>query len=415
MITQPIRTATPWNLVDGEITGNRSGGSAVAWSMTTAALSLPAQLGNYELVRLLAKGGMADIYLARQRGIGKFERHVAVKVLSAARAKDHESCSLFLDEARLLAMLNHPNLASVHEVAAEGGMHYLAMEYVHGVDLRVLMQTADVVAYQTAVAIVLAAAAGLDHAHRRCGPDGKPMHLVHRDVSLSNIMITYDGSVKVVDFGIATASVSSHHTNPGVVRGKASYMSPEQALGDPVDLRTDVFALGIVLYELTTGRRCFSGTSDFERMLAAVRGEYKAPEDAIDGFPPTLANVIATCLAIDPAHRFASAAALIEALEQVAYAEGWIVGASVIADLMHDHYGDVREPWAHTVEITSSAIVDEAPVTAVHDIAPAPQPTRVITRRRLASGTCAEPLLDDDQPTRGRRSVPKIFSAQFAA
>ena len=298
------------------------------------------RVGNYQLIRLLAQGGMADIYLARRNDS---DAYVAVKVLNNARAADPESCTLFLDEARLLALLSHDNLAGVLDVDRADGVHYLAMEYVHGADLRELLLAAQranrAVPYETALSIVAGAAAGLDHAHRRCGPDGKPLHLVHRDVSLSNIMVGHDGSVKVVDFGIAIATVSSHHTNPGIVRGKASYMSPEQALGDPLDLRTDVFALGVVLYELTTGRRCFQGNSDFERMLAVVRGDYVPPSVVVPDYPRALEAIIKTALANDASRRYCSAAAMIDALHRVALAEGWIVGATMIGDFMHELFG----------------------------------------------------------------------------
>jgi eukaryotic-like serine/threonine-protein kinase len=404
--------------VDHQIGGNRSTSSFVGWTMGTPTTSLPVRtrLGNYELVRLLAQGGMADIYLAKQLGIGAFERYVAVKVMNASRAADPDSCALFLDEARLLAMLNHHNLASVYEVDREGAIHYLAMEYVHGADLRDVLAHAEraetAIPYETAVAVVMGAASGLDHAHRRCGPDGRPMRLVHRDVSLSNIMVGHDGTVKVVDFGIAIASVSSHHTNPGIVRGKASYMSPEQALGDDVDLRTDVFALGVVLYELTTGRRCFQGSTDFERMLAVVRGDYVPPSAIIPDFPPALERVIETALATDASKRYASAAQLLEALERVAMVEGWNATPATIAALMHELYGEVAEPFGQvaTAEVTDSAIVEAQPVSLVA----APQPTVIITRpRRLAHGTESEQLVSepdrDDEPTRGRRSVPRMF------
>jgi serine/threonine protein kinase len=242
-----------------------------------SALTLSNRLGSYELIRPIAQGGMADIYLARRVGPGRFERHVAVKVLNPRRAAEPEACAMFLDEARLVALLNHHNIASVLEVDVVDGKHYLAMEYVHGADLREVLSAAQragkLLPFETSLSIVSAAAAGLDHAHRRCGLDGKPLKLVHRDVSLSNIMVGHDGSVKVVDFGIATTTIASVHTSPGVVRGKASYMSPEQCLGDRVDHRSDVFALGVVLYELTTGARCFHGKSDFDRMLAVVRGD----------------------------------------------------------------------------------------------------------------------------------------------
>jgi len=378
----------------------------------TSAPPLLTRLGSYELIRLVAQGGMADIYLARHAAAP--DRHLAVKVLNGQRAEDAEARALFLDEARLLAMMSHPCLAAVSEVAVEGGVHYFAMEFVHGVDLRGLLAAAAkasrAIPYESAVAIVAAAAGGLDHAHRRCGPDGKPLQLVHRDVSLSNIMVGHDGSVKVVDFGIATATVSSHLTNPGIVRGKASYMSPEQCLGDPVDLRTDVFALGVVLYELTTGRRCFQGASDFERMLAVVRGEYVPPAAHVPEYPGDLAGVVTRALAIDPAQRFASAAALVEALDAVVAAHGWQSGAAATRALMLDLFGDVTEPW-----VAMAALVNED--TFVGDasgeiILPKADPTVVVTKpRRIARGTEAEPRTDDE-PTRGRRSAPRLWGGK---
>ena len=175
--------------------------------MTAVAPPLPlgSRLGSYELIRLIAQGGMADIYLARRVGPGQFERHVAVKVLNRMRAADPEACAMFLDEARLVALLNHHNIASVFEVDVVDGKHYLAMEYVHGADLREVLarsqRAGQLLPIETALSIVCAAATGLDHAHHRRGPSGAPLRLVHRDVSLSNIMVGHDGSVKVVDFG----------------------------------------------------------------------------------------------------------------------------------------------------------------------------------------------------------------------
>jgi serine/threonine protein kinase len=378
--------------------------------MTAAgsALTLSSRLGSYELIRPIAQGGMADIYLARRMGPGGFERHVAVKVLGRGRAADPEACAMFLDEARLVALLNHQNIASVLEVDVVDGKHYLAMEYVHGADLREVLAAAQragkLLPHDAALAIVCAAAAGLDHAHRRCGPDGKPLKLVHRDVSLSNIMVGHDGSVKVVDFGIATTTIASVHTSPGVVRGKASYMSPEQCLGDRVDQRSDVFALGVVLYELTTGVRCFHGKTDFDRMLAVVRGDYLPPSELAAGYPRDLEQVIRTALAIAPGQRFASAAALIEALERVAIAHGWVGGPGAIQRAMLDLFGDVAEPW--------TSYADDVPVTEPHSIVSLPlvaEPTR--PARRLARGTASESLdeldgADDlDERTRGRGSL----------
>jgi serine/threonine-protein kinase len=381
-----------------------------------AALTLSNRLGTYELIRPLAQGGMADIYLARRVGPGQFERHVAVKVLNRGRAGDVEACAMFLDEARLVAMLNHHNIASVLEVDVVDGKHYLAMEYVHGADLREVLaaaqRTGTRLPLEASVSIVCAAAAGLDHAHRRTGPDGQPLKLVHRDVSLSNIMVGHDGSVKVVDFGIATTTIASVHTLPGVVRGKASYMSPEQCLGDKVDHRADVFALGVVLYELTTGARCFHGKTDFDRMLAVVRGDYIAPSDLMASYPAGLEAVIRTALAPSPERRFQSAAALVEALERVAAAHGWTGGPGAIQRLMHGLFGDVAEPWA--------SHPDDAPVTEPHSLVSLPslaEPTR--PERPLAQGADLDGrdgFEDDlDVRTRGRGPLRRPSRPGLAA
>jgi eukaryotic-like serine/threonine-protein kinase len=371
------------------------------------------RLGSYELLRPLAQGGMADIYLARRLGPGQFEREVAVKVLNKSRAADAEARAMFLDEARLVAMLNHQNIAAVLDVDEVDGSHYLAMEYVHGADLREVLHAAQragqLLPFETALSIVTAAAAGLDHAHRRCGPNGVPLRLVHRDVSLSNIMVGHDGSVKVVDFGIATTTIASVHTCPGVVRGKASYMSPEQCLGDKVDHRSDVFALGVVLYELTTGARCFHGKTDFERMLAVVRSDYIAPSDLIGSYPADLEQVIRTALAPAAEHRFASAAAMIEALERVAVAQGWVGGAGAIQRLMHSLFGDVTS--------ASRPPADDAPVTEPHSIVSLPSIAEA-TRpaRRLARGTASDCFEEDlDDRTRGRAPLRRPSWSWLAA
>jgi eukaryotic-like serine/threonine-protein kinase len=263
--------------------------------------------------------------------------------------------------------------------------------------------------FETSIAIVCGAAAGLDHAHRRTGPDGQPLKLVHRDVSLSNIMVGHDGSVKVVDFGIATTTIASVHTSPGVVRGKASYMSPEQCLGDKVDHRADVFALGVVLYELTTGARCFHGKTDFDRMLAVVRGDYIAPSDLVASYPAELEEVIRIALAPSPDKRCPTAAALVEALERVAAVHGWIGGPGAIQRLMHGLFGEVSEPWA--------SHPDDAPVTEPHSIVSLPslaEPTR--PARPLAQGSDADCFDDDlDIRTRGRGPLRRPARSGLAA
>jgi len=357
-------------------------------------------LGGYELLRPLAQGGMADVYLARRAGgdgdgggsaggSGAGDGHVvALKILNEHRALDRDARALFLHEARICALLHHQNIAGVLEVGAAEGQHYLAMEYIDGVDLRELLAaTAHEdrgIPYEVAISIVTAAAAGLGHAHGRCDEAGAPLQLVHRDVSLSNIMVSRDGGVKVVDFGIATTTISDVHTVPGVVRGKASYMSPEQCMGEALDHRTDVFALGVVLYELTTGARCFHGKSDFERMLAVVRGDYLPPSELVEGYPPELEGVIRTALALAPAERYGSCEAMIEALEGVLAARGWFGGALAIARLM--------------AEVRQAPAAPAAPAAEVVTVIVAPLVEGVNEVNEVNEATTIEPAITARQP-----------------
>jgi eukaryotic-like serine/threonine-protein kinase len=387
-------------------------------------------LGSYELVRLLARGGMADVYLARKAG-----RLVALKILADHRAGGADPRAMFLDEARVVALLDHENIARVFDVeTSEDGHYLLAMELVHGVNLRELLAARSQanrprpcpkgtcspggsLAYEAAIAIVMAAAAGLDHAHRRCDTLGRPLRLVHRDVSLSNVMVGHDGVVKVIDFGIASTTIDSVHTAPDVVRGKASYMSPEQCLGDPVDHRSDVFALGVVLYELTTGARCFSGKSDFDRMLAVVRGDHIAPGELVAGFPGELDHVIRCALATDPERRYPSAAALGRALAGVLAARGWTGGVAAIRRTMTELYGDGTTPW----EVTARGDSDGCPTVSLGmgrsrlelGLARGSSPE---LRRGAPAVETVEREVDDDERTRGRRTLkrPPTRSDAFA-
>ena len=390
------------------------------------------RLGKYDLIRRVAQGGMADVYLARQTGIGQFARHVALKVLNGPRAADPELLAMFLDEARVVALLNHQHVANVLEIDVVDGVHYLAMEYVHGADLRELLaaggRTGMLPSYETAVSIIAAAASGLDHAHRRIGPDGQPLQLVHRDISLSNIMVGHDGSVKVVDFGIAASKIASVTPSPGMVRGKASYMSPEQCLGDEVDRRTDVFALGIVLYELTTGARCFDGPTDFDRMLAVVRGDYIQPSEIVPDYPAELAKVIKKALAVDATKRYPTAAAMVEALEQVARQRGWSLGASAIGRTMRELFGDVPEPWAAEPSVDIAEVCGEPterkPMLAFLETdirITAPTLRCSVGRQRFAAGSIsdmhvhAEWIADDDARTGRQRACSRLTQPPLAA
>jgi serine/threonine protein kinase len=238
------------------------------------------KLGNYELIAEIARGSTTDLLLARTRGIAGFERHVVIKRVRDERAGDAAFVEAFITEARLAATLHHHNVVQVQDINQENGIPYFAMEYVHGEDLRALLAHVharkETIPIQHVLTIGCAVAAGLHHAHEQKTPDGKPLNLVHRDVTPANILVGYDGNVKIVDFGMAKAAVTSV-TQVGIKKGKAPYMAPEQCAGQRVDRRSNVFALGIVLYELITARRLFKGASDHDTMMTIVHGSLPPP------------------------------------------------------------------------------------------------------------------------------------------
>jgi serine/threonine protein kinase len=292
---------------------------------------------------------MARIYLARTTGIGAFERFVVLKLIIPERQAEAQAVHMFLDEARLAASLNHQNVAQVMEVGEENGIHYLAMEYVHGQDLRALLAKAGSLGIRVpldlALTVVAGATAGLFHAHERRGPDGTPLNIVHRDVSPSNIMIGYDGSVKMLDFGIAKASVRSVETQSGIIKGKFAYMSPEQCRGKDVDRRSDVFSLGIILYEVTTQHRCFRAESDFDTMHRIVTGDVVRPSKILPNYPAVLESIVYKALAVDVAQRYQNAGQLLEALEAWAVQNRVSLSTMSLGRFMRDLFGDVPEPW----------------------------------------------------------------------
>src|SRR5580692_10934713 len=304
------------------------------------------KLGRYQLIRRLAVGGMAEIYLARLPGVGieGFEKLVVIKRILPQHALDPELLRMFLDEARLSATLTHPHITEVYDVGTDGEAPFFAMEYVLGSNLRQLMQahakaarapTAEAAngateaadgATETAAAvplplplaigIVAAAAAGLHYAHEKRGASGEPLHIVHRDVSPSNVLVSYDGAVKVSDFGIAKWAHQRTQTQEGALKGKFAYMSPEQCRGRAVDRRSDVFALGTILYELTTGAAPFTGESDLEILNRIATGVAAAPTwpEEKGVYPTALADIVMRALAPDPNHRYPTMQALQVAL-----------------------------------------------------------------------------------------------------
>jgi serine/threonine protein kinase len=337
-------------------------------------------LGKYELLMPLAAGGMARIYIGRATGIGSFERHVVLKLITPERANDAIAVQMFLDEARLAASLNHQNVAQVFEVGEDSGIHYLAMEYVHGQDLRALLAKAGSqgtrIPLELALTTVAGAAAGLHHAHERRGPDGLPLGIVHRDVSPSNIMIGYDGAVKLLDFGIAKATSRSVETQSGIIKGKFAYMAPEQCRGRDVDRRSDVFSLGIILYEISTQHRCFRADSDFDTMHRIVTGDIVRPTRLVPSYPAALEAIVMKALATDAAQRYQSSGQLLEAIEAFAVVSRLSLSTMGLGRFMRDMFGEVSEPWVGSPRASQPVIPKEATISSTDgrsDVVASPQ------------------------------------------
>jgi serine/threonine protein kinase len=351
---------------------------------------------------------MADVLLARATGIEGFERHVVIKRIRAEQARDSRFVQMFLDEARLAASLHHTNIVDVHDIGQEDGEYFFTMEYVHGEDLRkLLMHVAERderVPFDHLITIVLAACAALHHAHEQKNADRQPLGIVHRDVSPANILVGYDGNVKVVDFGIAKASHRTTETHSGLMKGKVAYMSPEQCVGQPVDRRSDIFCLGIVLYELATVRRLFKGANDFLTMSSITHGVIPKPSELRPDIPPALEAIILKALSANPADRYQTADQMRSALERYAVKAGLRTSTTALADYMLAQFGERPVPWLADedepeVELTydfdgSNIGVVPAPNAALHEFAvpAAHSPNSPIMKARTKAITDAPPL-----------------------
>src|SRR3984885_9331048 len=259
--------------------------------------TLPRQFGKYTLLRRLASGGMAELFLALHRSMAGFEKLLVIKRILPSMNRNKAFIEMLTHEARIAATLSHPNVVQIFDVGQVDGTYYIAMEHSHGEDIQAIvraMKKKDLVAFplEHTLSIVLGTCAGLAYAHDKRDLDGRPLGIVHRDISPRNIVVSFTGDVKIVDFGIAKSGVEpGEDTNAGQLKGKAPYMSPEQASGQPIDWRSDIFATGVMLFELTTGRRLFKGASEFETLKLIVDKEYPRPSDVKPDCPAALDRI----------------------------------------------------------------------------------------------------------------------------
>jgi tRNA A-37 threonylcarbamoyl transferase component Bud32 len=322
-------------------------------------------LGKHQLLHRLAVGGMAEIYLARATGIEQFEKLLVLKRMLPRYAADHRFIRMFLDEARLAATFSHPNIAHVYDIGGSDGHYYFTMEYVHGEDLAAILSASRAagtrVPLEHALTVVTGVAAGLHAAHDKRGADGAVLGVVHRDVSPSNVLVGYDGSVKVVDFGIAR--VASPHKRPltGGFMGKARYSSPEQIRGESLDRRSDIFSLGIMLFELTTGTRPFDGDDDAAVMQAIVAGA--PPSPAGPDYPVALKDIVLRALHRDRSARFATAQELQLALEELARQRHLSLSSAMLSSYMSELFGGKIAAW-HEARRAGRSLTEHVIATA---------------------------------------------------
>ena len=310
------------------------------------------RLGQYELLRKIAAGGMAEIFLAKQTGISGFERMLVIKRILPHLAENKEFITMFLDEARIAAQLTHPNVVQIYDlgrIPSDGPVrhpdsYYIAMEYIHGEDIRKIynqeVQRSARIPTELAAHIIAQAAGGLDYAHRKVDISGQPLGLVHRDISPQNLLVTYDGHVKIVDFGVAKAANKMAQTRSGVLKGKYSYMSPEQAQGMKIDARTDIFALAVVLYEITCGVRLFKRENELETLHAVIACEVTPPSKIDPGYPAELEKIVMKALAKNPARRYQTAGELARELDEYAQSVSKALTARDVAGYMQDLFAD---------------------------------------------------------------------------
>ena len=371
-------------------------------------MDLPAQFGRYQLLERIATGGMAEVFLARSFGVEGFEKRLVIKRILPELAQSPRFVQMFVHEAKLSVSLSHPNIVQVFDLGKVGDDHYMAMEYIQGRDLtqvlRVLRRNGERLPLPIAVTIAAAVARGLAYAHARAAPDGRPLHIVHRDVSPHNIMVSYEGDVKLVDFGIARLMGESAGATAtkGPGGGKFAYMSPEQAAGQPVDHRSDIFSLGVVLFEMLAGKRLFSDGDSDEKLRAVVNCVVPDVRTLNPEVPEAMVAILAKILTKDPADRYADAALLEEDLRALLFEIGSRGDGAQRASLM-------RRLFAEEIAGARGSAELEALAEDLHNMHTGVDPEPEVSSSLADSAGTPNPT-DTPGPTDER--LPRLFGAR---
>jgi hypothetical protein len=304
----------------------------------------PQTFGRYLLLKRIAKGGMAEIHRAVAFGEQGFAKPVAIKRMLPALSRESKFVDMFIDEAKLAAGLHHANIVELHDFGCIDNRLFHVMEYVQGLNvsqiINGLKQLGQPVPVALACFIVIEALYGLDHAHRNRDPQGRPQHIIHRDISPSNILVSFDGAVKLADFGIAKVTWSRQRTRTGVIKGKFKYMSPEQARGRDLDQRSDLFSLGVCLYKMLTLRDAYEGKTEQTQLLQARQAEFIPPRRINPAVAEPLEAIVLRAMQREREQRYPTAAALRDALEGWVFESGIKLFSSDLARFLADAFGD---------------------------------------------------------------------------
>ncbi|MEL6761458.1 MAG: serine/threonine-protein kinase [Myxococcota bacterium] len=305
-------------------------------------MAAPITFGKYLLLDRINVGGMAEVFKAKTFGIEGFERIIAIKRILPNMADDEEFINMFVDEARIAVQLSHANIVQIYELGKIENQYYIAMEYVSGKDLRQILdryrKKEKTLPVPAAAYITSKLCEGLDYAHRKTDPTGRPLNVIHRDVSPQNILVSFEGAVKITDFGIAKAEDRASKTQAGVLKGKFGYMSPEQVRGLEIDHRSDIFAVGILLYEMVTGKRLFIGESDFSTLERVRKAEVIPPSEHNPDLPPEFEQLVMRTLARERDERYQWASEMLDDLQTFLIDNNTIYNAKRLSSLLKDDY-----------------------------------------------------------------------------
>ncbi|QDE70092.1 MULTISPECIES: serine/threonine protein kinase [Myxococcus] len=363
------------------------------------------RFGKYRLIDRIAVGGMAEIFLAHQQQDDGRESPVVIKRIRPHLSKHAAFVKMFLNEARLASQLNHPNVVQIHDLGKIADSYFIAMDYVSGRDMRRVVPKAEALGIPFplvyAVKIASCVCAGLHHAHTKVDLYGNPLNIVHRDVSPENIVVAFDGSVKILDFGIAKAANQMEQTRNGEIKGKLSYMSPEQCLGKPLDCRSDVFSLGVVLYEWLTGFKLFTGESEAAVMRSITDGKIYAPSYFREDLPERLEIILMRALERDRDKRYQTAAQMQKDLDAFLDAYDFTPTALHLSNFIKQLFEEELAAEQRRLAVraaaapTSEEALELSDVAAALDTAkavPAPEPEPPARDDRTEPRTLAVPL-----------------------